>query len=381
MAANTTRELGVGIVGFGFIGRVHAFSHAALPYFYWPLPVRTRIVGVCAATEATCQRAKEQTGAPYVTTDFRELIARPDVDIIHCCTPNDMHREVLLAALAAGKHIYCDKPLARSVSEAQDVVDVARTVPTVQRMTFNYRFVPATLRAKQIVEDGRLGEVRQFRAAYLHSGYLDPNRPAVWRNRMARSGGGAIMDLGVHIIDLMRHLLGDYESVNAQLRTVIDRRPDPVTGQPVPIDVDDIAIAQVRMRSGAMGVVEASRLATGAQDELRFEIHGSRGALAFNLMNPNWLTFYDATVPEGDLGGDRGAQRIECVGRYPAPYAFGANKNSVGWPQLHVACLYDFIAAVAANRPSGPSFEDALAAQRVVDACQRSSAYSSWVTV
>lgn len=377
-------EIGVGIVGYGFIGKVHAWAHRSLPFFYDPLPARTRLVGVCTATRESGEKAVAQAGFEFATTDVEELLGRDDIGIIHCCTPNDAHFDLLKRALTAGKHIYCDKPLTRTVAEAEEVAVLARQTPgVIHRMTFNYRYAPATLRAKELIEEGFLGDVYQFRAAYLHAGYVDPKRPRTWRTQMARSGGGAIMDLGVHIFDLMRHLLGEFEAVHAQLETYIPTRPDAKTGQAAPVDVDDVAVAQVRTVSGAVGVIEASRLATGVQDELRFEIHGSRGAISFNLMEPNWLTVYDATVPEAPLGGNRGAQRIECVARYPKPYALGATKNALGWPQLHVHSLFDFIEAVARGEGSGggPSFEDGLAAQRFVDACQRSAASRQWVSL
>ena len=373
-AASAAPELGVGIVGYGFIGKIHAFAHRALPLSYDPLPARTRLVGVCTRTEASGRKAQEQAGFAVATTDYQDLLARDDIDVIHCCTPNDAHHALLRDALRAGKHVYCDKPLTRTLAEAEEIAALARTTPgLVHRMTFNYRFVPALLRAKQLVDAGFLGTVFQFRAAYLHAGYVDPRRPLSWRLRKERSGGGALMDLGVHVFDLARHLLGEFAEVNAQLDTFVRERPDPTTGGTGIVDVDDVALVRARTRSGAVGTIEATRLATGTQDELRLEIHGSRGALGFNLMDPNWLIVYDNTRPEAPLGGDRGPQRIECVARYPAPYALGATKNTVGWPQFHVHCLFDFIDSVARGEPRGPSFEDGLAAQRFVAACQESA--------
>jgi len=361
-------QLGVGIVGYGFIGKVHTFAHAALPFCYSPLPARTRLVGVCTATRESGAKAIDQAGFEFATTNFQDLLNRDDIQVIHCCTPNDAHRGLLIDALKAGKHIYCDKPLTRTLQEAVEVDALARSARTVQRMTFNYRFAPATMRARQLIKEGFLGEVYQFRGAYLHAGYVDPNRPISWRLKMARSGGGAIMDLGAHIADLIRWLLSDeYEQVSAQLTTGIHERPNPATGGTDTVDVDDIAIVQTRMKSGAIGVIEASRLATGVQDELRFELHGSKGAISFNLMDPNWLTVYDATVPESALGGSRGSQKIECATRYPKPYALGATKNPIGWPQFHFHCLYDFIETVAqypeSGEKSGPNFYDGLQAQ------------------
>lgn len=374
-------ELGIGIVGYGFIGKVHTFAHRSLPLMYDPPPARTKLIGVCTATAASGEKAKEQAGFAFATTDYRDLLARDDIHVIHCCSPNDVHAPLLRDALAAKKHVYCDKPLTRTLAEAEEIAALARRSGVVHRMTFNYRFVPAILRAKELMDGGALGDVYQFRAAYLHAGYVDPQRPLSWRLRMDRSGGGALMDLGVHAFDLVRSLLGDFAEVHAELRTFIPERPDPETGAPGAVDVDDVATVQCRLASGALGIVEASRLATGTQDDLRIEIHGSRGALGFNLMDPNGLDFYDNTRPEAPLGGTRGTQRIESVARYPKPYAFGATKNPIGWPQFHVHCLYDFVNAVARGEPGAPNFDDGLAANRLVDACRRSAQQRSWVTL
>lgn len=390
------QTFGVGMVGYGFIGKVHSHAHRSLPLLYDPLPAKTRLVGVCTTTEASGKKAIEQAGFEFATTDYRDLLARDDIQLIHICTPNDAHREVILDALKAGKHIYCDKPLALNVEEAEEIVALARTVPTVQQMTFNYRFVPAIMRARQMVEAGFLGDLFQFRAAYLHAGYIDANRPFSWRLDMARSGGGAIADLGAHIIDLTRFLIGpgsgvgragEFALLTADLQTVITERKDPKTGAMRTVEVDDIACAQCRLEGGAVGTVEASRLATGVQDELRLELHGTKGGLRFNLMDPNWLEAYDATKPETVLGGDRGMTRIEAVTRYPKPYALGATKNTVGWLNFHIHSLFDFIANVAAHtegRPLSlwsPTFSDGLATQRVIAACQQSSSKGGWQEV
>lgn len=377
----TIPEYGVGMVGYGFIGRVHSHAHLSLPLYYDPMPARTRLVGVCTSTESSGRKAMDQARFRFATTDHNELLARDDIHLIHCCTPNDAHHGLLLDALRAGKHVYCDKPLARSVKEAEEIAALSRRSGLIHRMTFNYRYVPATMRAKELVEEGFLGEVYHYRAAYLHAGYTDPQRAATWRTRMARSGGGAIMDLGAHVFDLMRWLLGEFREVNALLETRIPTRPNLATGRFEAVDVDDFALVMARMESGALGVVEASRLATGAQDELRFEIHGSRGAIAFNLVDPNWLTVYDNSRPESPLGGSKGPQRIECATRYPKPYALGATKNTVGWPHFHIHCLYDFVASVARGELGHPNFEDGLAVQRIVAACQSSAVRNAWVTV
>ncbi|HLJ54957.1 MAG TPA: Gfo/Idh/MocA family oxidoreductase [Chthonomonadaceae bacterium] len=390
------RTYGVGFVGFGFIGKVHAHAHRALPLFFDPPPADTRLAGVCTTSEASAAKAASQAGFPFHTTDLAALLARPDIDMVHVCAPNDAHFEAVRAALVAGKHVYCDKPLARTVSEAEQLAEFAAGSDRLCAVTFNYRFVPAVLRAAQLIGSGFLGDLLSFRAAYLHAGYVDPARPFSWRTDFARSGGGAIMDLGAHVIDLMRFLLadrgvpraGELAEVSADLQTIIGSRRDAKTGVARTVDVDDIALATCRLEGGATGTIEASRLATGVQDELRFELHGTGGALRFNLMDANWLDAYDATEPEAPLGGDRGYRRIESVTRYPKPYALGATKNSIGWPQFHIHCLHDFIDSVArreeGREPTGLSatFEDGLATQRVIAACQKSSAAAGrWIAV
>jgi predicted dehydrogenase len=326
------------------------------------------------------------------------LLSCPDIDIVHICTPNREHAPAIRLAIAAGKHIYCDKPLALNSDEAAELAAVGYDVPAARQMTFNYRFVPALMRARQLCKQGFLGKLFQFRVAYLHAGYVDPQRPYSWRTNFELSGGGAIADLGAHIIDITRYLIGpgthverggEFESIRADLQTLITHRPDPVTGQMQAVDVDDIALLQCRLQGGATGTLEASRLATGVQDELRVELHGSAGSLRFNLMDPNWLDAYDATLPEAALGGERGYRRIECVTRYAAPYSLGATKNSVGWLNFHIHSLYDFLNNVAQVGATGspiladgsPGFEDGLAAQRVIQASIQSSRDGNWVQI
>lgn len=371
--------LGVGIVGYGFIGKVHAFSHWTIPWYYTKPPVETKLVGVCTSRPETAEAAKKHGGFEFCTTDYRDILARDDIQIVHCCTPNSEHAPFLLDALKAGKHIYCDKPITKTVDEAETVWAAAKDAKTIHQMTFNYRFAAPMLKAKELTTEGALGRVFTFRAAYLHAGYVDPTRPMSWRLTLEKGGAGAVADLGAHIFDLVRYLLGDITAVNATLETMIKERPfkDGGVGK---VEVDDMAFATARLADGALGTFEASRLATGAQDELRLEIHGSKGAISFNLMDPNWLDFYDNTATGSPLGGRRGFTRIETVQRYPDA-GWPGPKFSPGWLRFHVASVYDFLSNVAAGRQGAPSFADGLACQRVIDACQRSSEKKTWVEI
>jgi len=390
------RTYGVGMIGFGFIGKVHAHAHRSLPLFFDPMRAQTRLVGVCTSSAESAAKAAAQAGFEFQTTNYQSLLEHADIDIVHICTPNDAHYPAVEAALKAGKHVYCDKPLAYDVAEARDLALLAGKSSGVCQMTFNYRFVPAIQRAVELIDSGYLGDLFSFRAAYLHAGYIDPKRPFSWRTDFKRSGGGAIMDLGAHVIDLIRLLLnrpalprgGQIGAVSANLETVITERMDAKSGSMRAVDVDDIAIATCRLEGGAHGTIEASRLATGVQDELRFELHGSKGSLRFNLMDANWLDAYDASLPEQALGGDRGYRRIECVNRYPKPYSLGVTKNTIGWLSFHIHSLYDFVENVARSdegHPSGkysPTFADGLAAQEIIAACQQSAAANgAWTPV
>ena len=233
-----------------------------------------------------------------------------------------------------------------------------------------------------MVEDGFLGEVTSFRAVYLHSGYTDPNRPISWRMQREKSGSGALGDLGSHVIDLIRYLAGDFSKVQANLRTLVKQRPTHTgSTEMVPVTVDDVAVMQVELPNGALGTIEASRIATGTLDDLRLEIHGMRGAISFDLMNPNWLMAYDDTRPGGDYGGERGWQRIECVQNYPKPASLPGGRSPVGWSRFHIASIYSFVSNVVNTRPGEPSFDDGLAVQRVIDAASVSSQTGLWQTI
>ena len=368
-------QLGVGIIGFGFMGRLKALCHEVVPWYY-DLPVTTRFVAVADPIAETAEKAK-QAGFEFVTSDWRELVARDDVDLVHVCTPNNVHAEQAVAALEAGKHVYCDKPLAATLEDAERIVEAAKASSGKFQPVFQYRFFPATLRAKELVEEGFLGRLLAFRAVYLHSGYVDPKRAMSWRLNKAVSGSGALGDLGSHAIDIMRHLLGPFASVNATIEILTKERPSSEGGM-VAVEVDDVAYLTVKTREGVAGTIEASRVATGANDDLRFEIHGEKGAIRFSLMDPNWLDVYDNTLPAKPYGGRKGFTRVECVSRYPKAKLPGP-KFSIGWDRSHVESLASFLRCIAEDREPSPSAEEGLAVQRVMDAAQRSAEAGRWV--
>lgn len=374
--------LRVGIVGHGFMGKMHAHAYRSLNFYYDPAPARIELAGVSTQSSASLRRAMDSWGYPFGTTDFRELCARPDIDIIDCCTPNNLHKDVLLAALEHGKHVYMDKPLCRTLDEANAMKLCADAHPEcITQMTFQYRFAPAMLRAKELIDTDALGQIFSARVCYLHAGYISPDRPFSWRlDREISGAGGALFDLGAHVVDLTRHLLGDFDEVMHLGETMIRERPladDP--RKMVPVEVDDLSILLFRLQNGAVGTLESSRLATGAQDEVRFEAHGSRGAIRFNLMQPNYLEYYDASLPEGLYGGDRGFKLIECVARYPKPATLPGPKNTVGWERFHVHSVFNFVTHVLEKKPASPNIEDGYRVQCILEAALRSSQRNAWI--
>lgn len=378
------KKLRIGMVGHGFMGKMHGHAYRSFGFYYDPPPAQITLAGVATATESSWKRAVDSCGYEFGTTDFRELCARDDIDIIDCCTPNNLHKDVLLAALEHGKHVYMDKPLCLDLAEAREMAACAAAHPEcITQMTFNYRFVAAMMRAKELVEEGRLGDIFSARVCYLHAGYVDPNRPVTWRLDKRISGrGGALFDLGSHVIDLTRHVLGEFVEVAHLAKTFVTERPtkeDPA--KKLPVEVDDLSILTFRLANGGIGTIESSRVATGVQDEVRFEVHGTKGALRFNLMQPNFLEFYDGALPEGPYGGERGFKAIECVGRYPKPAALPPPKSTAGWERFHVHCLYNFVSHIVAGTPSTPDIHDGAKVQAIMEAALEAGASGTWVKV
>ncbi|MBC7217119.1 MAG: Gfo/Idh/MocA family oxidoreductase [Candidatus Caldatribacterium sp.] len=368
-------RLGIGIVGFGFIGRIHALAFSSLPFYYADLPFIPEIRGICTSREDTARKAQEETGVPFVTSRFEELVHREDIDVIVVATPNALHLPVVFEAARAKKAIYCDKPLASSLEEAEKIREAVTAWGVPFGMAFQNRFVPAILRARELIQSGFLGEVTRVRVQYLHSGYNDPLRPMSWRLDRKLSGGGALADLGSHGIDLVRYLLGDFTVESARARTFVKRRPKDASREEfVEVLVDDWAEVLGSLPGGAPVTLEASRFATGSCDELRLEIEGMEGAIRYNSMQPNFLLVYDARRPSGPYGGERGFQHIESVHQYPYPNRI-PGKFAIGWVRAHIACAHDFLLHLAGKPSLGATLEDGVAVQRVLERAYELSGY------
>ena len=374
-------KIKIGLLGFGAMGRTHSYAVSTLDHYCENLPFKAEIAGLYSRTREKTIAAVETFRFGRAAMSEDELIYDPDIDVIDICTPNVCHYETLKKAIAAGKDVYCEKPLCISRTQADEIAHLAAEKNIVGGIVFNNRFLPATLRAKTLVDEGRIGRVLSFRARYLHSGCASPDAPLAWKQSRDICGGGVLFDLGSHIIDLLVWLCGGIASVSAKtqiaypLRRGQDGKLHPVTG-------DEAFYMLATLENGACGTLEGSKISTGTNDELSIEIHGERGALKFDLTEPNWLWFYDVTKPSVPFGGERGFTRIECIGRYEAPAGgFPSPKASIGWLRGHVMSMCSFLSAVHARSRFSPSIEDGAYVQRVMEAAYHSDETGKWVDI
>lgn len=373
-----TGHLGLGVAGYGMIGRLHTMNYRQIPFIYpEQLPVLDLRM-ICTSREESARAAQAEGGFVSAVTDPIELTRDPSVDVIDISLPNNLHRPLVEAALAAGKHVYCEKPLAGTIEDARAIKAALDRTAVAGRarfgMVFQYRFFPAVMKAKEMIDDGRLGRIFTYRAEYLHTGYQSPDRPLSWRMKKDEGGSGALGDLGSHVIDLVRYLLGEFDTVQGHLETFVKERPVAKgSAEKGPVTVDDVAWFRARMADGAVGTVEASRFATGTLDDLRVWIYGEKGALHFDLMDASFLEWFDESRPAGLYGGERGWQRLQTVQYYSGAQAPPA-RAPIGWSRAHTENQYQFLRAVTEGRDPSPGIVDGLRAQLVMDAVERSAA-------
>jgi predicted dehydrogenase len=374
MSRQPDRTVGVGMVGYAFMGRAHSLAwHAVTRAF--DVPVRPRLAAICGRDEAAAQRAADRLGWASAETDWRALIERDDVDLIDICAPGDMHAPIAIAALQAGKHVLCEKPLANTLAEAQAMAaaaDAAYPGGARAMVGFNYRRVPALALARKLVEQGRIGTLRHVRAVYLQDWLVDPEAPMTWRMQAERAGSGALGDLGAHIVDLARYLTADeITDVSALAATFVGERPYADRSGTGSVTVDDAVVFVAKLAAGALASFEATRSAAGHKNGLRIELNGSAGSLAFDLERLNELEFLDVEESPG-LGGFR---RI-LVTEPDHPYLAGwwPPGHILGWEHTFTHQAADLLTAIAEGGQPRPSFADGLAVQRVLDAVARSAA-------
>lgn len=370
------RPLGIAAIGYAFMGKAHsnAWRNVAA-YFDVPAFEQRVLVGTDAAKAA---EAAARYGWAEPATDWRDVVAREDIDIVDICAPGWLHAEIAIAALEAGKHVLVEKPLANSLAEARAMVAAAQAARArgVQSMVgFTYRRVPALALARELIAGGRLGTVRQVRAAYLQDWLSDDQAPMTWRLRRETAGSGALGDIASHAIDQVQYLLdATVTEVSGRLHTYVTQRPGP--GGPEAVTVDDAAWATLSLTGGAVAGIEVSRVALGRKNSLQIEVFGSKGSLAFDLENLNELAFLDGTVPAAQQGFTR------IVVTEPAhPYldAWWPQGHILGWEHAFTHQARDFLLAIGSGVPPSPSFEEGLQVQQVLAAVEESAAARSIV--
>ena len=378
--------LGVGMVGYAFMGAAHSQAWRTAPHVF-DLPLQPHMAVLCGRDAAAVRIAAARLGWTVAETDWHALIERDDVQLVDVCTPGNLHAEVAIAALEAGKHVLCEKPLANTLTEAEAMAAAAARAASrgVRAMTgFNYRRVPAVTLARQLVTEGRIGQIRHVRASYLQDWLVDPAFPLTWRLQRERAGSGALGDLGAHLVDLAQYLTGELiAGVSAATATFVGERPllEAPGGAPRsgPVTVDDAAVFIARWPSGALASFEATRFATGRKNQLRIELNGDRGSLAFDLERLNELQFYDRT----DESAEAGFRRI-VVTEPGHPYlsAWWPPGHMLGWEHTFTHQVRDLVTAIAAGTDPVPSFQDGLQVQRVLAAVEQSAAReASWTAV
>ena len=392
-SAGGAEPLRVALIGYAFMGAAHSQAWRTA-HRVFDLPRTPEMTVICGRSAEATAAAARRLGWSEWATDWREVIARDDVDVVDICTPGSSHAEIALAALQAGKHVLCEKPLANTVQEAEQMAAAAAKAAgrgVFAGVGFNYRRVPAVALAQRLVADGRIGEIRHIRALYLQDWIVDPDYPLVWRLQKDQAGSGALGDLGAHIVDLAQYVSGQrLTGVSATMETFVRKRPLPAESSGLAaagdagagdgeVTVDDAALFFGRTESGALATFEATRFATGRKNAMRIEVNGSSGSLAFDFESMNELHVYDGSAP----GADAGFRRI-LVTEPDHPYMEGwwPPGHGLGYEHTFTHEIAEFVRDIASQRQPSPSFADGLAAQRVLDAVERSAADSSrWTNV
>ena len=363
-------SIGVGMLGYAFMGKAHANAYRTIPYMTWPPPLLPRLVAVAGRSEQPVREAAGRYGFERHSLDWRDLVADEAIDLFDNCGPNSVHAEASIAAAENGKHVLCEKPLGRNADESHEAWRRVAATGVKHMCAFNYRFVPAVRMARDMIAAGELGEIRHFRGRYLQEFVNDPEFPMIWRLEREIAGSGALGDLGAHVFDLGRYLVGEISAVSATTRTFIGDRPGGT------VDVDDAFESVVEFEGGAVGTVEASRFCPGRKNALTWEVNGSKGSMAFDLERLNELQHSDGT------GGFR--TLLVSEPEHPFWSHWWPPGHMIGWEHTFVHEIHHLLQAIAEDgdvAPHGATFEDGYRAAEICDAVLRSSEGGSRETI
>ncbi len=377
------------MIGVGFMGKAHSNAWRQVNHFFPELPAKVELTAICGREAAATERARGVFGWDRAETDWRKVVAAPDIDIVDIGTGNDTHCEMALAALAAGKAVLCEKPLARDLAEARRMLAAARRAGAVHMVCHNYRRIPAVALARQMIEAGELGgSIRHFHARYAQDWLVNPNFPMTWRLQKKLAGSGAHGDINAHIIDLGRYLIGDFKEVCGMMETFVKERPWPqandssartAAAKKGKVTVDDAVSFIGRFANGTMASLEATRYGLGRKNHIVFEINGDKGSLYFDFEDMNRLKFYSAN----SAAGRKGFTDIIVTDREAHPYMrhWWPPGHLLGYEHTFIHTFADFIQAVVDGAPVQPTFLDGARCMAVMEAVAESSGKRKWARV
>jgi len=384
------KDYKVGLIGAGFMAKAHSIAYAGMPTFFWPAPGTVTKKTIADLTDECARDAAARFGFEKSTSNWKDIIDDPEIDFVDICTPNDSHREIAVAAACAGKHILCEKPIARTLEEAEEMKEAAGKAGVMHMLAFNYRRTPAVQLAKKYIEEGAIGNILDFRGTYLQDWSADPNSPLSWRFQKKICGSGTFGDIGTHVVDLARFLVGDFSEVCSRIATYIDERPlqsgsaDSLgnvkngSGPKGKVDVDDQFCTMINFKNGAFGSIEATRNAWGRNNFITLEIHGTKGSIYFNYERRDELQ-----VCFSDDPSDRKGFRTVYTG--PAhPYGEGLwpiPALGIGYTETKIIEVYDFVKAMATGELPSPNFNDGYEIERIGEAVFRSAQSKKWEKV
>ncbi|ULO05084.1 Gfo/Idh/MocA family oxidoreductase [Paenibacillus sp. 19GGS1-52] len=380
------KQLRIGMIGYKFMGKAHSNAYRSLPMFF-PKALKPEMSVICGRNAEDLDKAREQFGWAESVTDWKDLISRADIDLIDINAPSNAHKEIALAAVKAGKHIFCEKPLALNLADSREMLQAAEEAGVAHMVGFNYRFSPAVRLAKKLVESGRLGKIYHFRACFLQDWILDPNFPLVWRLQKEIAGSGSHGDLGAHLIDLAHFLVGDVQEVIGMSETFIKERPlaTEMTGLSAKGDtnapkgavtVDDATLFLARFVNGTIGSFEATRFAAGHRSTNSFEINGSLGSVKFDFERMNELEVYLTSDAE-DVQGFRRVLATDPAHEYAE--AWWPPGHTIGFEHTFIHEMLELSSAIEEGRQPVPNFHDGVKCQAVLEAVERSIDERRWV--
>jgi predicted dehydrogenase len=369
----STPELAIGLLGYGFMARAHSNAYRTIPYMYWPPAARPKLVAICGRTEERVAEAAQRYDYEGYYTSWEEMIADERIQLFDNCAPHHMHLEPTIAALKAGKHVVCEKPMALSAADAYRMLQAARAAGTRHMCGFNYRFVPAVRLAKEIIEQGHLGDIYNVRFQYLQENNHDPARPLPKAIDPASRTAGAQALIGCHAVDMARFLVGEIATISALAPRFVPERMG-ADNRPMQIEWDDASVSLVEFKRGAVGTIEASRVATGRKNSLRWEINGSRGSLAFDLERLNELQVYLTDAPVPEVVGFQNVLVTEAS--HPFARVWWPSGHVIGWEHAHINQLNHLIESIVHDRdidPFGATFEDGYRAAVIAELVEASA--------